>query len=205
VANDPSGALAGFAALGADRSGNAGFVVGAAAIPASGSLLGADHDFGDYAVLTGRAALAVSWQRFVGTALGAVVGAIAASYFEPHALVFACSVLFLGLICGLLRIGSSLLSFWRYYAGDRDCRTRGTPPPSQPLDLPTVIDAIPARVVSALPDGCLKFVDQGWREYAGRSLDESTGSGWRAVLRPADISKFVKEWNAARCGGQSPP
>src|SRR6266853_530235 len=49
------------------------------------------------------AALAVSWQRFVGTALGAVVGAVAASYFEPHALVFACSVLFLGLICGLLR------------------------------------------------------------------------------------------------------
>ena len=49
------------------------------------------------------AALAVSWQRFVGTALGAVVGATAASYFEPHALVFACSVLFLGLICGLLR------------------------------------------------------------------------------------------------------
>ena len=49
------------------------------------------------------AALAVSWQRFVGTALGAVVGAIVASYFEPHALLFACSVLFLGLICGLLR------------------------------------------------------------------------------------------------------
>jgi hypothetical protein len=49
------------------------------------------------------AALAVSWQRFVGTALGAVVGAIAASYFKPHALVFACGILFLGLICGLLR------------------------------------------------------------------------------------------------------
>jgi len=94
--------MAGFCALGADRIGSAGFVVGGAAIPASGSVLGADHDFGDYAVLT-RRAVAVSWQRFVGTALGAVVGAIAASYFEPHALVFACGVLFLGLICGLLR------------------------------------------------------------------------------------------------------
>ena len=62
--------MAGFGALGADRSDSAGFVVGGAAIPASGSVLGADHDFGDYAVLTGRAALAVSWQRFVGTALG---------------------------------------------------------------------------------------------------------------------------------------
>jgi len=48
--------MAGFAALGADRSGSAGFVVGGAAIPASGSVLGPDHDLGDYAVLTGRGA-----------------------------------------------------------------------------------------------------------------------------------------------------
>jgi uncharacterized membrane protein YgaE (UPF0421/DUF939 family) len=57
------------------------------------------------------AALAVWWQRFVGTALGAVAGAIAASYFEPHALVFACSVLFLGLICGLLRSDQAFYRF----------------------------------------------------------------------------------------------
>ena len=48
--------------------------------------LGAEDDLGDYAVLTG-AALAVSWQRFVGTALGAVVGAIAASSFKPYSRV----------------------------------------------------------------------------------------------------------------------
>jgi hypothetical protein len=55
VVNDPSG-MAGFGALGADRSGRVGFVVGGATIPASGSVLGADHEFGDYAVLTGRGA-----------------------------------------------------------------------------------------------------------------------------------------------------
>jgi hypothetical protein len=38
------------------------------------------------------AAFDVSWQRFVGTALGAVVGAIAASHFGPHVLVFGTSV-----------------------------------------------------------------------------------------------------------------
>jgi uncharacterized membrane protein YgaE (UPF0421/DUF939 family) len=48
------------------------------------------------------AALSVSWQRFVGTALGATVGAIAASYFGTHVLVFAISVFILGLLCGLL-------------------------------------------------------------------------------------------------------
>src|SRR5260221_9705486 len=47
------------------------------------------------------AALKVSWQRFVGTALGAVLGAIVASHFGPHVLVFGASVFFLGLFCPL--------------------------------------------------------------------------------------------------------
>lgn len=48
------------------------------------------------------AALQVSWQRFVGTALGALVGAIVASYFGPPLLAFASSVFILGLLCALL-------------------------------------------------------------------------------------------------------
>src|SRR5260370_24042356 len=47
------------------------------------------------------AALAVSWQRFVGTALGGAVGAIVARYFGPHVLGFAASVFILGLLCAL--------------------------------------------------------------------------------------------------------
>lgn len=45
------------------------------------------------------AALKVSWQRFVGTGLGAVLGAIVASHFDPHVLVFGGSVFLLGLLC----------------------------------------------------------------------------------------------------------
>ena len=44
------------------------------------------------------AALTVSWQRFAGTALGAVVGAIVASHFGPHVLVFGTCVFILGLL-----------------------------------------------------------------------------------------------------------
>jgi uncharacterized membrane protein YgaE (UPF0421/DUF939 family) len=57
------------------------------------------------------AALKVSWQRFVGTALGAVVGAIVASYFEPHLLVFGASVFFLGLLCPLAMADRSAYRF----------------------------------------------------------------------------------------------
>jgi uncharacterized membrane protein YgaE (UPF0421/DUF939 family) len=44
------------------------------------------------------AALTVSRQRFVGTALGAVVGAIVASRFGPSVLVFGVGVFILGLL-----------------------------------------------------------------------------------------------------------
>jgi uncharacterized membrane protein YgaE (UPF0421/DUF939 family) len=50
------------------------------------------------------ATLAVSGQRFIGTALGAVVGAIAASYFGPHLLVFGTSVFILGPLCTLAHV-----------------------------------------------------------------------------------------------------
>jgi uncharacterized membrane protein YccC len=50
------------------------------------------------------AALAVSWQRFVGTVLGTVIGAVLASYFGPHWLVFGTSVFVLGLVLGPLRV-----------------------------------------------------------------------------------------------------
>lgn len=57
------------------------------------------------------AALKVSWQRFVGTGLGAALGAIVASHFEPRVLVFGVSVFFLGLLCPLVLADRSAYRF----------------------------------------------------------------------------------------------
>ena len=57
------------------------------------------------------AALKVSWQRFVGTALGALLGAIVASYFGPQVLVFGASVFLLGLFCPLALADRSAYRF----------------------------------------------------------------------------------------------
>ena len=57
------------------------------------------------------AALSVSEQRFIGTALGAAVGAIVAIYFAPHMLVFGTSVFILGLLCAVMRSDRSAYRF----------------------------------------------------------------------------------------------
>ena len=88
--------LSGFVcAFHADGRGGCSFAAGGAVLRAARSILGADYNFGDHPIIAG-AALFVSWQRFVGTVVGALVGATAASYFGPHVLVFGICVFILG-------------------------------------------------------------------------------------------------------------
>jgi uncharacterized membrane protein YgaE (UPF0421/DUF939 family) len=49
------------------------------------------------------AALTPSRQRFVGTALGAAAGALAATYFGASTIVFTLGIFVLGLVCAVLR------------------------------------------------------------------------------------------------------
>jgi uncharacterized membrane protein YccC len=57
------------------------------------------------------AALTVSWQRFVGTVLGGIVGAMVAGHFGPHMLVFGTSVFILGLLCAVAHSDRSAYRF----------------------------------------------------------------------------------------------
>ena len=55
--------------------------------------------------------LAVSWQRFIGTALGAAIGGVVASYFSPGTLVFGACIFVLGLSCAALPADRSAYRF----------------------------------------------------------------------------------------------
>jgi uncharacterized membrane protein YgaE (UPF0421/DUF939 family) len=51
--------------------------------------------------------LTLGWQRFVGTALGAVLGAALATFFNSTALVYAAGILLCGLLAWILRVGAA--------------------------------------------------------------------------------------------------
>ncbi len=51
--------------------------------------------------------LTLGWQRFVGTALGAVLGAALATFFHPSAVLYAVGILLCGLLAWLLRVGGA--------------------------------------------------------------------------------------------------
>ncbi|MGB6403466.1 MAG: FUSC family protein, partial [Candidatus Sulfotelmatobacter sp.] len=45
----------------------------------------------------------LSWQRFAGTALGATLGAVIATFFPASALVYAAAIFLSGVLCAALR------------------------------------------------------------------------------------------------------
>lgn len=51
--------------------------------------------------------LALAWQRFAGTALGASLGALIATFFGAHWMVYGAGIFVCGLVCALLRMGSA--------------------------------------------------------------------------------------------------
>jgi uncharacterized membrane protein YccC len=57
------------------------------------------------------AALLVSGERFAGTALGAAMGALLASYFGANLIAFGAGVFVLGLICAILRLDRAASRF----------------------------------------------------------------------------------------------
>ncbi len=50
------------------------------------------------------AALTVSWQRLVGTVLGASTGALLATYFGSNLAMFGVGLFLLGILCAVLRL-----------------------------------------------------------------------------------------------------
>jgi PAS domain S-box-containing protein len=71
-----------------------------------------------------------------------------------------------------------------------------------PLDVRHLIEAIPALVVCALPDGSIELVNRAWQEYTGCSFQQLNGRVWQTTIHPDDVAKFIGEWTMALAGGK---
>jgi PAS domain S-box-containing protein len=65
-----------------------------------------------------------------------------------------------------------------------------------------VVDALPALVWTALPDGHVDFLNQYWCEYTGLSVDEACGPGWQAAIHPEDLPDLIERWSSILISGE---
>jgi formate hydrogenlyase transcriptional activator len=73
---------------------------------------------------------------------------------------------------------------------------------SEPVDIQLVVDAIPALVHTALPDGYLDFFNRPWLEFVGVPMEELLGWGWTSVIHPEDVEGIVDKWRACLASGE---
>jgi PAS domain S-box-containing protein len=63
-------------------------------------------------------------------------------------------------------------------------------------ELSRVVDALPGLLWTALADGRIDFVNQGWCDYTGLGFDESCGCGWMEAVHPDDLPGFLERWRS---------
>jgi formate hydrogenlyase transcriptional activator len=69
-------------------------------------------------------------------------------------------------------------------------------------ELRTIIETIPAFVVSALPDGSVDFISQSLVDYTGLSREQWLGWGWKDFVHPEDADRAVGKWREVLAGGE---
>jgi PAS domain S-box-containing protein len=69
-------------------------------------------------------------------------------------------------------------------------------------NLSMIINTIPAQAWSARPDGAAEFFNQRWLDYAGLTLKQAEGWGWKATIHPNDLDRMVSYWMTAMVTGE---
>jgi PAS domain S-box-containing protein len=69
-------------------------------------------------------------------------------------------------------------------------------------ELQQTIDMIPGIVTCYGPDGERDFVNKPWRDYAGLTLSDIQGEGWRRVIHPDDADESLRKWRISLATGE---
>lgn len=69
------------------------------------------------------------------------------------------------------------------------------------FDLGRVLDALPAMVWIARPDGHVGLINHAWSHYTGLSPDDARGLEWQAVVHPDDGPALLGRWQSILASG----
>lgn len=64
------------------------------------------------------------------------------------------------------------------------------------------VESMPALAFIASSENDRTFVNKGWVEYTGLTLDLASGSGWQAAVHPEDLNGVLDKWRAAVTRGE---
>jgi PAS domain S-box-containing protein len=64
------------------------------------------------------------------------------------------------------------------------------------------VETMPALAFVALPDGYRTFVNRGWVEYTGMTVEQASGSGWQAAIHPDDLKRVINKWQTSAATGE---
>jgi formate hydrogenlyase transcriptional activator len=68
--------------------------------------------------------------------------------------------------------------------------------------LQALVDAVPALIHTARPDGFLDFFNRRWLEYVGLRLEDLEGWKWTVAIHPADVDAILGKWRACLASGE---
>ena len=69
--------------------------------------------------------------------------------------------------------------------------------------LHNTLDAIPALLWSARPDGAIDYLNQAWLSFTGLASEQALDSGWEQALHPDERAETMQRWNAATRSGRA--
>src|SRR3984893_15912464 len=70
-------------------------------------------------------------------------------------------------------------------------------------ELRKIVDAIPALVWSARPNGSAEFFNRRWLDYTGLSAEQAREWAWTAAVHPDDLSRLIDYWRSILSTGQT--
>ncbi len=62
-------------------------------------------------------------------------------------------------------------------------------------------DSLPSMLFSARPDASIEFVNRRWLDFTGYEPNSAANDGWRSLIHPDDVERFIKMWQDSQDTG----